>query len=122
VRVFLMTTGRRFGKPEGAYEQGDGRLSDLHQAIQGFRDDINVRLSEMNSRINTLYMMIGGPWATNIAGFVALLIKLQGPVARVSHPPCRARTRPRSRPDYFRLRRRPETKSTYVLRQKRRLP
>ena len=32
--------------------------------------------SEMNARFNTVYVLIGGVWATMIGGFVAILLRL----------------------------------------------
>ena len=37
------------------------------------RDIVGLR-SEVNSRFNNLYVLMGGLWATMVAGFVALFI------------------------------------------------
>ena len=73
-------TEERLSRLEGAYEQVNERLGDL-------RADMNERLnelaqgqatlrSEMNSRFNTLLLLIGGVWATTAGGFIALFTRL----------------------------------------------
>ena len=82
-----MALQKRVSKLEGAYEQVDGRLSDLSSAMDSLRSDMNSLRSEvrgdinglrteMNSRFNNLYLLIGGLWATMIgaiAGFAFTL-------------------------------------------------
>ncbi len=59
---------------EGAYEQVDRRLDDLNQNVASLRDEVNGLRAEVNGRLNNLYVLIGGLWATMVAGFVALFI------------------------------------------------
>ncbi len=74
------TTEERLSRLEGAYEQVNERLADL-------RADMNERLSElaggqaalrseMNSRFNTLLVLLGGVWATTVGGFIAIFTRL----------------------------------------------
>ena len=94
----------RVSRLEGVYEQVDRRLGDLNQSVQSLRQDINdhreetrrsyeslredMRQSteslredmnqnrmETNTRINLLFLMIGGIWVTIVAGLIALLTK-----------------------------------------------
>jgi hypothetical protein len=71
-----MALEERVSRLEGAYEQVDRRLDDVTQSVQSLRNDMNVARAETNSRFNTVYIMIGGLWATVIAGFIALFLKL----------------------------------------------
>lgn len=36
------------------------------------REEVSTLRSEMNGRFNNMYVLIGGVWATLVAGFVAL--------------------------------------------------
>ena len=84
-----MTMEQRISRLEGAYEQVDRRLDDMNRAIQGLREDMNGEdlrsdtradadnlRAEVNSRFNNLYLLLGGMWATIIAGFVAIFLRL----------------------------------------------
>jgi hypothetical protein len=75
----------RVSRLEGAYEQVGRRLDDLNQnvaslraemrtEIGGLRADMNGLRAEVNGRLNNLYVLIGGLWATMVAGFVALFV------------------------------------------------
>ncbi len=67
-----MALEERVSKLEGAYEQVDRRLDDLNQNVTSLRAEFSSLRSEMNSRFNNMYVLIGGVWATLVAGFVAL--------------------------------------------------
>ena len=78
---------QRVSRLEGAYEQVDRRLDDMSRAIQGLREDMeglrtdtradmSSLRAEVNSRFNNLYLLLGGMWATIIAGFVAIFLRL----------------------------------------------
>lgn len=69
-----MALEQRVSRLEGAYEQGDRRMEDLSRSIESLRADTNSMRSEMNSRFNNLYVLMGGMWATMVAGFVALVL------------------------------------------------
>ena len=60
---------------EGAYEQVDGRLSDLSRAIESLRGDINSMRTEIDRRFNTLYLLLGGGWVTIMAAIITLAFK-----------------------------------------------
>ena len=78
-----MTTEQRISRLEGAYEQVDKRLDDLHQSITGLRGEMaglrgemrgemgGLR-SEMNSRLNTLTIVMFGMWVTVIGAVIGL--------------------------------------------------
>ena len=92
----MTTIEDRVSRLEGAYEQVDRRLEDLGasmQAVRGemsslrtdmdgrfdsLRGDMNGRFdslhTEMNSRLNNIYMLMGGLWATIVAGIVAMVV------------------------------------------------
>ena len=69
-----MALEQRVSRLEGAYEQGDRRMEDMSRSIDALRGEMNDRFSEMNSRFNNLYVLMGGMWATMVAGFVALFL------------------------------------------------
>ena len=82
-----MTMEQRVSRLEGAYEQVDRRLDDMSLALQGLREDMeglrtdtradmSSLRAEVNSRFNNLYLRLGGMWATIIAGFVAIFLRL----------------------------------------------
>ena len=56
---------RRISRLEGAYEQVDARLHDLAQSVESSR-------AELNSRINTLMVIVVGSWATIMVAIVGL--------------------------------------------------
>jgi hypothetical protein len=60
-----MTTVQRVSRLEGAYEQVDARLRDIGQAVESSR-------SEMNSRFNTLMVIMIGSWVTTILAIIGL--------------------------------------------------
>ncbi len=62
-----------------------GLRDDMNQSVSGLRDDMNRANTELrgevhalraetNSRFNNVYVLLGGIWATMIAGFIALAI------------------------------------------------
>ena len=69
-----MALEQRVSSLEGAYGQGDRRMEDMSRSIESLRADTNSMRSEMNSRFNNLYVLMGGMWATMVAGFVALVL------------------------------------------------
>lgn len=82
-----MVMEERVSRLEGAYEQVDRRLSDLHQSVQSLREESRQSTkslrqemvqnrAELNTRINLLFPMTGGIWATIVAGLIALFLKL----------------------------------------------
>ena len=58
----------RISRLEGAYEQVDKRLDDMNLSIDNLR-------TEMNSRINNLYILIAGSWITLMGAIIGLYIK-----------------------------------------------
>ena len=60
---------QRISRLEGAYEQVDRRLGDMHQAIEGLR-------TEMNNRYNGLVMLIVASWVTIMAALITTLVTL----------------------------------------------
>ncbi len=92
-----MTLEDRVSRLEGALEQIDHRLGDLHQSIigvreeihvlrsdtnteiKGLRDEVKTEISELraesNSRFNTLTIMVAGSWVTSFTGIIALFFK-----------------------------------------------
>ena len=82
-----MVMEERVSRLEGAYEPVDRRLSDLHQSVQSLREESRQSTeslrqemvqnrAEINSRINLLFLMVGGIWATIVGGLIALFLKL----------------------------------------------
>lgn len=63
-----MVIEQRISRLEGAYEQVDRRLDEMHQSIIGLR-------AEMNSRFNTLYVLIAASWVTIIGAMIGLYFK-----------------------------------------------
>lgn len=58
----------RISRLEGAYEQVDKRLDDMNLSIDSLR-------TEMNSRINNLYILIAGSWITLMGAIIGLYIE-----------------------------------------------
>lgn len=93
-----MVLEERVSRLEGAYEQVDRRLDDLNQNITSLREEMRVEFSglrtdmnrgiggprtevsceisrlrsDLNSGFNNLYVLLGGLWATVVAGFVGV--------------------------------------------------
>ena len=63
----MVTIEERVSRLEGTYEQVDRRLEELAASMQALR-------SEMNSRFNNMYALMGGLWATIVAGIVAIVL------------------------------------------------
>ena len=70
-----MTTTERISRLEGAYEQVDRRLDDMNRSLDSLRDDVVALRSEMNSRINTLYVLLFGSWVTIMVAIIGLYVK-----------------------------------------------
>ena len=81
-----MVIEQRISRLEGAYEQVDRRLDEMHQSIIGLRAELNgLRVEmhesinslrvEMNSRFNTLYVLIAASWVTIIGAMIGLYFK-----------------------------------------------
>ena len=73
---------QRISRLEGAYEQVDRRLDEMHQSIIGLRaemnslrGEMNALRAEMNSRFNTLYVLIAASWVTIIGAMIGLYFK-----------------------------------------------
>ena len=70
-----MATEQRVSRLEGAYEQVDRRLYSMEQVIGGTRADMNGLRVEINSRFNTLYVLIGASWVTLIGAMIGLYFR-----------------------------------------------
>ena len=70
-----MVIEQRISRLEGAYEQVDRRLDEMHQSIIGLRAEMNALRAEMNSRFNTLYVLIAASWVTIIGAMIGLYFK-----------------------------------------------
>ena len=77
-----MVIEQRISRLEGAYEQVDRRLDEMHQSIIGLRAEMNSLRGEMNalraevnSRFNTLYVLIAASWVTIIGAMIGLYFK-----------------------------------------------
>ena len=81
-----MVIEQRISRLEGAYEQVDRRLDEMHQSINNLRaemnglrvethESINSLRAEMNSRFNTLYVLIAASWVTIIGAMIGLYFK-----------------------------------------------
>ena len=79
----MSTFEGRISRVEGAYEQGDARLAEINDRLNGIdhrfsemNGDINSRFNEMNnqinSRFNNLYLLLGGSWVTLMATIIGL--------------------------------------------------
>lgn len=84
---------QRISRLEGAYEQVDRRLEDMHQSINGLRaemdglraemhqsinglrTEMNSRFEEVNSRFNTLIVLLAASWVTLIGVMIGLYFK-----------------------------------------------
>ncbi len=70
-----MATEQRVSRLEGAYEQVDRRLYSMEQVIGGLCADMNGLRAEINSRFNTLYVLIGASWVTVIGAMIGLYFR-----------------------------------------------
>ena len=74
-----MVIEERVSRLEGAYEQVDRRLDELSRAIEGLRADMRAEMSalraEVNSRFNSMYVLIGASWVTLIGAMIGLYFK-----------------------------------------------
>ncbi len=63
-----MALEQRISRLEGAYEQVDRRLDELNRSIDSLHTD-------MNSRFNNIYVLIGASWVTLIGAMIGLYFK-----------------------------------------------
>lgn len=74
-----MVIEARVSRLEGAYEQVDARLSDLQDNLNALRSETQSSMitlgAEINSRINTLYLLIIGSWVTILGASIALSLR-----------------------------------------------
>ena len=63
-----MALEERISRLEGAYEQVDRRLDDLNQSINALR-------TEVNGRLNNIYVLIGASWVTVVGAVIGLYFK-----------------------------------------------
>ena len=73
----------RLSRLEGTYEQVDRRLNDMNSrldsmqhAIEGMHRAIDGLRSEMNSRYNTLVIVMVASWVTLMAAFITMFVTL----------------------------------------------
>ena len=89
----LVIEQQRISRLEGAYEQVDRRLEDMHQSINGLRTEMdglraemhqsinglrtemNSRFEEVNSQFNTLIVLLAASWVTLIGVMIGLYFK-----------------------------------------------
>lgn len=71
----MVTIEERVSRLEGAYEQVDSRLDDLNQSMNALRTDMTSKFAEVNSRINTLYVVLAGSWVTMMVAIIGLYFK-----------------------------------------------
>ena len=66
---------QRISRLEGAYEQVDRRLDDMHRSIESLRLEMNSRFAEVNTRFNTLIVLLAASWVTLIGVMIGLYFK-----------------------------------------------
>jgi tetrahydromethanopterin S-methyltransferase subunit G len=71
----MVTIEERVSRLEGVYEQVDSRLDDLNQSMNGLRAEMTSKFAEVNSRINTLYVILAGSWVTMMVAIIGLYFK-----------------------------------------------
>ena len=78
----MVTIEERVSRLEGVYEQVDSRLDDLNLSMNALRTDMNTlrtdmtsKFAEVNSRINTLYVVLAGSWVTMMVAIIGLYFK-----------------------------------------------
>jgi tetrahydromethanopterin S-methyltransferase subunit G len=71
----MVTIEERVSRLEGAYEQVNSRLNDLNQSMNALRTDMTSKFAEVNSRINTLYVILAGSWVTMMVAIIGLYFK-----------------------------------------------
>jgi uncharacterized protein YlxW (UPF0749 family) len=59
---------QRVSRLEGAYEQVDRRLDSVERALESLR-------AEMNSRFNTLYILIAALWVSTVGLLIGLYFR-----------------------------------------------
>ena len=80
----------RVSRIEGVVDQINLRLAENHDDIQALSakidaqgEALNAKIdsvaqalrAEMNARFNTVYVLVGGVWATMVGGFIALFLR-----------------------------------------------
>ena len=70
-----MALEQRVSRLEGAYEQVDRRLDELSGSIESLCTEMNGLRADMNNRLNNVYVLIGGSWATIMVAIIGLYIK-----------------------------------------------
>ena len=69
----------RLSRLEGAYDQGDQRLTNVERSIDALRTEVKSQISglrtEVISRLNNMYALMGLTWATIVAGIITLALK-----------------------------------------------
>ncbi len=63
-----MAIEQRVSRLEGAYEQVDRRLDSVERALESLR-------AEMNSRFNTLYILIAALWVSTVGLLIGLYFR-----------------------------------------------
>ena len=70
-----METEQRVSRLEGAYEQVDRRLDGMERSIDGLRAETGGFRAEVNSRFNTLYIIIAGLWVSTVGLLIGLYFR-----------------------------------------------
>ena len=65
----------RTSRLEGAYEQADRRMEALERRADLLQQSMEALRAGMNSRFNTLYVLLCGSWVTIIAAIIGLYLK-----------------------------------------------
>lgn len=71
----MVTEQQESQQTQGAYEQVDRRLDDVNLSIERVWTEASNIRTEMNSRINNLYILIAGSWITLMGAIIGLYIK-----------------------------------------------
>ena len=56
-------------------EMDAGLRAEMHQSINGLRTEMNSRFEEVNSRFNTLIVLLAASWVTLIGVMIGLYFK-----------------------------------------------
>ena len=70
-----MAIEQRVSRLEGAYEQVDRRLDGMERSIEGLRAETSGFRAEINSRFNTLYILIAALWVSIVGLLIGLYFK-----------------------------------------------
>ena len=66
----------RLSRLEGTYEQVDRRLNDMNSRLDSMQQSIDGLRSELNSRYNTLVIVMVASWVTLMAAFITMFVTL----------------------------------------------